>query len=176
MVLHTNSVRRPSGRADKINLIRTGTLNPFQKICYKVLFRNLAPSRGPRLCRPWLNRTDLHYKPLSYHKNWWICIPLKFGHFSKNSIFWKKMWKFFEKFDFQQKFNRLQIHQFLSYDDDLWCKSLLFYHANRLVYILWSRARLRAKISSIWIKKSQKNAFFDDIRAPPAHAHWRART
>ena len=52
MILHTNSVRRPSGRADEINLTNAAALNPFQKICYKVLFRNVAPSRGPRLCRP----------------------------------------------------------------------------------------------------------------------------
>ena len=56
MILHTNSVRRPSGRADEINLISTAALNPFQKICYKVLFRNVAPSRGPRLCRPLIYR------------------------------------------------------------------------------------------------------------------------
>ena len=55
MILHTNSVRRPSGRADEINLTNAAALNPFQKICYKVLFRNVAPSRGPRLCRPFLN-------------------------------------------------------------------------------------------------------------------------
>ena len=65
MVLHTNSVRRPSGRADKINLIRTGTLNPFQKICYKVLFRNLAPSRGPRLCRPYFSYWGRNHSPNS---------------------------------------------------------------------------------------------------------------
>ena len=52
MVLHTKSVRRPSGRADEINLTNTAALNPFQKICYEVMFRNVAPSRGPRLCRP----------------------------------------------------------------------------------------------------------------------------
>ena len=44
MILHTNSVRRPSGRADEINLTNAAALNPFQKICYKVLFRNVAPS------------------------------------------------------------------------------------------------------------------------------------
>ena len=54
MILHTNSVRRPSGRADEINLISTAALNPFQKICYKVLFRNVGPPRGPRLCCPYL--------------------------------------------------------------------------------------------------------------------------
>ena len=46
-ILHTNNVRRPSGRADEINLTNAEALNPFQKICYKVFFRNVAPSRAP---------------------------------------------------------------------------------------------------------------------------------
>ena len=52
IILQTNSVRRPSGRADEINLTNAAALNPFQKICYKVLFRNVAPLRGTRFCRP----------------------------------------------------------------------------------------------------------------------------
>ena len=72
MILHTNSFRRPSGRADEINLISTAALNPFQKICYKVSFRNVAPSRGLRLCRPWLYIEENHI--LAMQESLWVII------------------------------------------------------------------------------------------------------
>ena len=52
-ILHTNSIR-PALRAGRLrkNFTITVPLNLFQKICYKVLLGNVAPSRGPRLCRP----------------------------------------------------------------------------------------------------------------------------
>ena len=82
MLLHTNSVHRPSGRADKINLTNAAALNPFQKICYKVLFRNVAPSRGPRLWRPYKIWPKLGPGPIFWHLTWFCS--------SEQTSFWPK--------------------------------------------------------------------------------------
>ena len=117
------------------NFSHCNFVNHITSIKYFTIIRIILKVK--KVMNSWICATD-HFL-LQYKKkipNWWICTPSKFGNFSKNPIFWKKMSKIFKKIDFQQKFNRLQIHQFWSCDNYLWCKSLLFGHANRLMCIL----------------------------------------
>ena len=51
-IIRKDSIRRPSGSAAGISFTSTVTLNPVWKINYRLILRNWAPSRGPRLCRP----------------------------------------------------------------------------------------------------------------------------
>ena len=55
-ILRKDSIRRPSGPAAGKSFTSTVTSNPFWKIYYKLMLRNWAPSRGPRLCRPFFLR------------------------------------------------------------------------------------------------------------------------
>ena len=53
-IIRKDSIRRPSGSAAGISFTSTVTLNPVWKINYRLILRNWAPSRGPRLCRPYV--------------------------------------------------------------------------------------------------------------------------
>ena len=55
LILQANTIRRPYGCGGRITykcFTTKITLNPFQKLYCKILFRNVAPSRRPRPCRP----------------------------------------------------------------------------------------------------------------------------
>ena len=61
-ILRKDSIRRPSGPAAGKSFTSTVTSNPFWKIYYKLMLRNWAPSRGPRLCRPFFIRSIFEKK------------------------------------------------------------------------------------------------------------------
>ena len=66
--------------------------------------------------------------------------------------FFENFEHFFQKIGFFEKwpnFIEMQIHQFLCYDNVLWCKSILFDHVNPFRIILRWRAHLRARYAHI---------------------------